>query len=79
MVEPATIEDILAAGQTGMARKHRLASSDVRIPPKLAQLQTNLVVTRPGGQSSQRQVRAMLLLRANVLAGLAAIVLNWWI
>jgi histidine ammonia-lyase len=69
----ATIEEILAAGQivygvnTGFGKL-----SDVRIPPEsLAQLQTNLVRSHSGGVGdplSEPESRAMLLLRANVLA-----------
>jgi histidine ammonia-lyase len=69
----ATIEDILAAGQivygvnTGFGKL-----SDVRIPPEsLAQLQTNLVRSHSAGVGnplSEAESRAMLLLRANVLA-----------
>ena len=67
------IEEILAAGQvvygvnTGFGKL-----SDVHIPPdKLAQLQTNLVRSHAGGVGqplSEAESRAMLLLRANVLA-----------
>ena len=72
-VSRATIEDILAAGQivygvnTGFGKL-----SDVRIPPEsLAQLQTNLVRSHSAGVGnplSEAESRAMLLLRANVLA-----------
>ncbi len=67
------IEEILAAGQvvygvnTGFGKL-----SDVHIPPgSLAQLQTNLVRSHAGGVGqplSEPESRAMLLLRANVLA-----------
>jgi histidine ammonia-lyase len=69
----ALIENILAAGQTvygvntGFGRL-----SDVRIPSEsLAQLQLNLVRSHAGGVGqplSEGESRAMLLLRANVLA-----------
>ena len=67
------IEEILAAGETvygvntGFGRL-----SDVRVPDEsLAQLQTNLVRSHSGGVGqplSEAESRAMLLLRANVLA-----------
>jgi histidine ammonia-lyase len=67
------VEQILAAGETvygvntGFARL-----SDVRVPDEqLAELQTNLVRSHSGGVGgplSIDEVRAMLLLRANVLA-----------
>src|ERR1039457_5459647 len=67
------IEEILAAGQTvygGNTGFGKLA--DGRIPDgKLAQLQTNLVRSHAGGVGqplSEAESRAMLLLRANVLA-----------
>ena len=69
----AFIEEILAAGEivygvnTGFGKL-----SDVRIPPdKLAELQINLVRSHAGGVGqplSEGESRAMLLLRANVLA-----------
>jgi histidine ammonia-lyase len=69
----ATIEDILAAGQTVYGVNTGFGKlSDVSIPPdKLAQLQTNLVRSHAGGVGqplSEAESRAMLLLRANVLA-----------
>lgn len=67
------VDDILAAGQvvygvnTGFGRL-----SDVRVPPEsLAQLQVNLVRSHAGGVGrplAEAEARAMLLLRANVLA-----------
>src|ERR1035437_4319512 len=67
------IEQILAAGQTVYGVNTGFGKlSDVRIPPdKLAQLQTNLVRSHAGGVGkplSEAESRAMLLLRANVLA-----------
>ena len=67
------IEQILAAGQTVYGVNTGFGKlSDVRIPPdKLAQLQTNLVRSHAGGVGkplSEGESRAMLLLRANVLA-----------
>jgi histidine ammonia-lyase len=67
------IEGILAAGQTVYGVNTGFGKlSDVRIPSdKLAQLQTNLVRSHAGGVGqplSEAEVRAMLLLRANVLA-----------
>ena len=67
------IEEILAAGQTVYGVNTGFGKlSDVRVPPdKLAQLQTNLVRSHAGGvgQSlSEAESRAMMLLRANVLA-----------
>jgi histidine ammonia-lyase len=69
----AHIEQILATGQivygvnTGFGRL-----SDVRVPPEsLEQLQVNLVRSHAGGLGeplSEPEARAMLLLRANVLA-----------
>ncbi|HEX4758306.1 MAG TPA: aromatic amino acid lyase, partial [Terracidiphilus sp.] len=69
----ALIEEILAAGDavygvnTGFGRL-----SDVRVPhERLAELQTNLVRSHAGGVGAPLSVgesRAMLLLRANVLA-----------
>ena len=69
----ATIEQILAAGQTVYGVNTGFGKlSDVRIPPeKLAQLQTNLVRSHAAGWASrcrEAEARAMLLLRANVLA-----------
>jgi len=69
----ALIEEILAAGQTVYGVNTGFGKlSDVRIPAdKLAQLQTNLVRSHSAGVGnplSQPEVRAMLLLRANVLA-----------
>jgi len=69
----ATIEEILAAGQTVYGVNTGFGKlSDVRIPPEsLAQLQTNLVRSHSAGVGnplSQPEARAMLLLRANVLA-----------
>jgi len=67
------IEGILAAGQTVYGVNTGFGKlSDVRIPPgSLAQLQTNLVRSHAGGVGqplSEGESRAMLLLRANVLA-----------
>ena len=67
------IEEILAAGQTVYGVNTGFGKlSDVRIPDdKLAQLQTNLVRSHAGGVGqplSEGESRAMLLLRANVLA-----------
>jgi len=67
------IEEILAAGQTVYGVNTGFGKlSDVRIPAeKLAQLQTNLVRSHAGGVGqplSEGESRAMLLLRANVLA-----------
>ncbi|HET6205824.1 MAG TPA: histidine ammonia-lyase [Terracidiphilus sp.] len=69
----ATIEEILAAGQTVYGVNTGFGKlSDVRIPAEsLAQLQTNLVRSHSGGVGnplSEPESRAMLLLRANVLA-----------
>jgi histidine ammonia-lyase len=69
----ATIEEILAAGQTVYGVNTGFGKlSDVRIPAEsLAQLQTNLVRSHSGGVGnplSEAESRAMLLLRANVLA-----------
>jgi histidine ammonia-lyase len=69
----ATIEEILAAGQTVYGVNTGFGKlSDVRIPPEsLAQLQTNLVRSHAAGVGSplaESESRAMLLLRANVLA-----------
>jgi histidine ammonia-lyase len=69
----ATIEDILGAGQTVYGVNTGFGKlSDVRIPPEsLAQLQTNLVRSHAAGLGnplSEAESRAMLLLRANVLA-----------
>jgi histidine ammonia-lyase len=67
------IERILAAGETVYGVNTGFGKlSDVRIPPeKLAQLQFNLVRSHAGGVGqplSEAESRAMLLLRANVLA-----------
>ena len=67
------IERILAAGETVYGVNTGFGKlSDVRIPPeKLAQLQMNLVRSHAGGVGqplSEGESRAMLLLRANVLA-----------
>ncbi len=67
------IEDILGAGQTVYGVNTGFGKlSDVRIPDgSLAQLQTNLVRSHAGGVGqalSEAESRAMLLLRANVLA-----------
>ena len=69
----AAIEQILAAGQTVYGMNTGFGKlSDVSVPPdKLAQLQTNLVRSHAGGVGqplSEAESRAMLLLRANVLA-----------
>ena len=69
----ATIEEILAAGHTVYGVNTGFGKlSDVRIPPEsLAQLQTNLVRSHSAGVGnplSEAESRAMLLLRANVLA-----------
>src|SRR3954452_19923810 len=69
----ATIEEILEAGQTVYGVNTGFGKlSDVRIPHQsLAQLQTNLVRSHAGGVGNplaEAEVRAMLLLRANVLA-----------
>src|SRR5580658_8558669 len=69
----ALIEGILAAGQTVYGVNTGFGKlSDVRIPAgSLAQLQTNLVRSHAGGVGqplSEGESRAMLLLRANVLA-----------
>ena len=69
----ALIEEILAAGETVYGVNTGFGKlSDVRIPSgKLAQLQTNLVRSHSCGVGqplSEPEVRAMLLLRANVLA-----------
>jgi histidine ammonia-lyase len=69
----ALIEEILAAGQTVYGVNTGFGKlSDVRIPPeKLAELQFNLVRSHAGGAGSplsEGESRAMLLLRANVLA-----------
>ena len=69
----ATIESILAAGQTVYGVNTGFGKlSDVRIPDEaLAQLQTNLVRSHAGGVGqplSEGESRAMVLLRANVLA-----------
>jgi histidine ammonia-lyase len=67
------IEEILAAGHTVYGVNTGFGKlSDVRIPPeKLAELQFNLVRSHAGGVGSplsEGESRAMLLLRANVLA-----------
>jgi histidine ammonia-lyase len=69
----ALIEEILAAGQTVYGVNTGFGKlADVRIPPEhLVQLQTNLVRSHAGGVGqplSEAESRAMLLLRANVLA-----------
>jgi histidine ammonia-lyase len=69
----AQIEEILAAGQTVYGVNTGFGKlSDVRIAPeKLAELQVNLVRSHAGGVGqplSEGESRAMLLLRANVLA-----------
>ena len=69
----ALIEEILRAGQTVYGVNTGFGKlADVRVPPdKLAQLQTNLVRSHAGGIGnplSEPEARAMLLLRANVLA-----------
>jgi histidine ammonia-lyase len=69
----ATIERILAAGQTVYGVNTGFGKlADVRVAPEnLAQLQTNLVRSHSCGVGqplSEAESRAMLLLRANVLA-----------
>ena len=69
----AVIERILATGQTVYGVNTGFGKlADVRIPAeKLAQLQTNLVRSHAcglGSPLSESEARAMLLLRANVLA-----------
>jgi histidine ammonia-lyase len=69
----ACIEEILAAGETVYGVNTGFGKlSDVRIAPdKLADLQVNLVRSHAGGVGnplSEAESRAMLLLRANVLA-----------
>jgi histidine ammonia-lyase len=69
----ALVENILAAGETVYGVNTGFGKlSDVRIPSdKLAQLQLNLVRSHAGGVGqplSEAESRAMLLLRANVLA-----------
>ena len=69
----ATIQEILDAGQTVYGVNTGFGKlSDVRIAHEsLAQLQTNLVRSHSGGVGnplSEGEARAMLLLRANVLA-----------
>jgi len=69
----ALIEEILAAGQTVYGVNTGFGKlADVRIAPEnLAQLQTNVVRSHAGGVGQPLSVgesRAMLLLRANVLA-----------
>jgi histidine ammonia-lyase len=68
-----TIESILDAGMTVYGVNTGFGKlSDVRIPPeKLTELQFNLVRSHAGGVGnplSEQEARAMLLLRANVLA-----------
>lgn len=67
------IEEILSTGQTVYGVNTGFGKlSDVRVPPeKLAELQFNLVRSHAGGVGnplSEPEARAMLLLRANVLA-----------
>jgi histidine ammonia-lyase len=69
----ACIEEILAAGETVYGVNTGFGKlSDVRIAPdKLAELKVNLVRSHAGGVGnplSEAESRAMLLLRANVLA-----------
>jgi histidine ammonia-lyase len=69
----ALIEQILSAGQTVYGVNTGFGKlSDVSVPAgKLAQLQTNLVRSHAGGVGqpmAEAESRAMLLLRANVLA-----------
>jgi len=69
----ATIEEILSAGETVYGVNTGFGKlSDVRIAPdKLGQLQLNLVRSHAAGVGeplAEPEVRAMLLLRANVLA-----------
>ena len=69
----ALIEEILAAGETVYGVNTGFGKlSDVRVPAgNLAQLQLNLVRSHAGGVGqplSEAESRAMLLLRANVLA-----------
>lgn len=69
----ACIEEILAAGQTVYGVNTGFGKlSDVRIAPdRLTELQVNLVRSHAGGVGqplSEGETRAMLLLRANVLA-----------
>ncbi len=69
----ALIEEILSAGQTVYGVNTGFGKlSDLHIPPdSLAKLQTNLVRSHAGGVGrplSEAESRAMLLLRANVLA-----------
>jgi histidine ammonia-lyase len=69
----ALIEEILAAGQTVYGVNTGFGKlSDVRIAPeRLGELQVNLVRSHAGGVGeplSEAESRAMLLLRANVLA-----------
>ncbi len=73
MQSRALIEKILAAGQTVYGVNTGFGKlSDVRIPPeKLTELQFNLVRSHAGGVGqplSEGESRAMLLMRANVLA-----------
>src|SRR5579863_3663108 len=67
------IEDIVAAGETVYGVNTGFGKlADVRIPAgKLTELQINLVRSHAGGVGaalSEAEARAMLLLRANVLA-----------
>jgi len=69
----ALIEEILGAGQTVYGVNTGFGKlADVRIPPeRLVELQTNLVRSHAGGVGqplSEGESRAMLMLRANVLA-----------
>jgi histidine ammonia-lyase len=73
MAGRALIEEILAAGQTVYGVNTGFGKlADVRVPPdKLLTLQTNLVRSHAGGVGNplaEGEARAMLLLRANVLA-----------
>jgi histidine ammonia-lyase len=78
------IEGILAEGQTVYGVNTGFGKlSDVRIAAgSLAQLQTNLVRSHAGGVGqplSEAESRAMLLLRANVLAkGFSGCRSRWW-
>jgi len=69
----ALVEEIIAAGKTAYGVNTGFGKlSDVHVPPaSLVQLQTNLVRSHAGGVGqplSEAESRAMLLLRANVLA-----------
>jgi histidine ammonia-lyase len=69
----ALVEEIITAGKTAYGVNTGFGKlSDVHVPPaSLAQLQTNLVRSHAGGVGqplSEAESRAMLLLRANVLA-----------